>query len=755
MIVNTLQDYNSDLQCVVPNITLLGQLPYDESDLRALRAALAPLFRDGAAEALACVGRRHDLPFALYLVLEGVYNYRCGDYWAGPREALGLADNYTAAAGALFRRALRRAGLPTFAHLGGRTHVTPILAHAGIPNYCLDDFFDLLDRAGRGGRAADAPTLLDEWAAEGFPTNIDRPVQRFLLNGGPIAEDFVDRCLELRRAADPGGLDLPRRVLEGFERWQARRGPRAERPAIRLARPRLTLDPYGEGVTLFLPPIRFAAAQAPAVIVWQIAAGDRQLTETARPRRMGDDCEFAPRAAIPVPVAPRYVVAILADEAPLQSWTLDGPGDPPLLAFDPDTGELLRDRRREQSADYWLEPGDRWLVYPRGWSAVLNGTYKLVELPDGDGEWAAFAFETWRLAPDGRLELTAPDGRRAAFRAHDDAPPARPVLAGRLLLEAGIHEPFALYNGRPPDVHIPPGHAGCQPARWRVEIIPAAAADPPAPRACALDTLAHRFVILDDVLILPLDAPELLGAAPFGEFVVRLRGPYGRRAEFGLRFAPGLRFEDYPRLHLMTGDEPTAVRVIHPAGLELSSDEPGVVVGLPVCPPRPDSPAGVGRTVTAPAALARVPLSLRGDRGELAFDLPVYRLRFGLEEPERPDDFHWTTTPLRLHPEALDARHAARLRADLPAPPGAPPPAISWRLVDPDGRILREQPPDFRRSPRRPQTCLAEWLDAFRHAGRVAALQLVVDGATREATAVTIAYLLPTLELGEAANPYP
>ena len=62
-------------------------------------------------------------------------------------------------------------------------------------------------------------------------------------------------------------------------------------------------------------------------------------------------------------------------------------------------------------------------------------------------------------------------------------------------------------------------------------------------------------------------------------------------------------------------------------------------------------------------------------------------------EPERPDDFRWSTTPLRLHPGGPEDRHAALLRIELPPPPGAPELAVGWRLVDPDGRVLRHSPP--------------------------------------------------------------
>lgn len=748
--METLEQYETTLSTQLSTVTLIGQLGYDAADLEALRDALRPLFVASAGAGLKAVGERYPLTFALYLVLEGLYNYEGGDYWSGPRDVLRLTAPYhTATVGDQFRSALRRAGLPTFEHLGGHVHVTPILAHGGIPNYCLNDFFDLLDRATRRAAAIDAATLMDEWADGDFPVNIDRPVQRFLLHAGDIAEEFISRCLELwgDDHSDPESLDLPARVLERYDVWRAQRPRGRTTRTARLSRPKLVYDPYGEGIALILQPVLYAAPHAPKVLTWQIVAGDRQRSEDTYFRRLGPDIEFTPRdpAVNVLTAAPAYTVTALADGAPLQAWTLPGPTDDlPLLAFDAATGELLADRQRENTADYWLTPGERQLIFPRDWLAQPAGARKLAQLPDFDGAWARFAAETWLLESDGRLDLTAPDGRTVAFRARNDPPPARPTLDGAPLIAAGIQERFDLYSGRPPLVCIPPGRSAHDPAKWHIAIMPAApaGADPPTPRAWSLADLPRHCVMLDGNVLLSLDAPELLGPEPIGEFHIHLRGPYGRQAAFDLRFAPGLAFEGYPRLHLSLDDAPTQFSVSHAAGYELSAEEAGITLGPPVA-----QPGRVVRTLTAAPALTRLPLVLRGPRGAVAFDLPVYRLRVGLVEPEQPDGFHWATTPLRLHPEALDAPHSALLRADAPWPPGAAEPLAGWRLVDADGRVLQEQPP--RRAGRHPQTGLAEWLDTFRHAGRVATLQLVAGDGSGQETAVDVARLLPTLELGQ------
>ena len=101
------------------------------------------------------------------------------------------------------------------------------------------------------------------------------------------------------------------------------RAGRAHASGPRLVRPALTFDPYGEGPALALAPVVFPSGRAPALLVWHIVAGDRRREETAIRRRRGDGFEYTPRAAVNVlTVAPVYTITLLADDRPLQTWTL-------------------------------------------------------------------------------------------------------------------------------------------------------------------------------------------------------------------------------------------------------------------------------------------------------------------------------------------------------------------------------------------------------------------------------------------------
>lgn len=753
--MKTLAAYEAEIQQKIASITLLGQLPYTGDDLGVLRARLRELFAVSPTAEFRRACQDFPLALALYLVLEGIHSYNRGEFWAMPDQVLGIGKTayyYHEEVGKGFRETLHKYDLPTFERLGGHIHITPILAHAGIPNYCLDDFFALLDRAARRRVVVDVPTLMDEWQDGHFPLSIDKPVQRFLLHGGPVAEDFVARCLELwQHDSDLLALDLPRRVLERFEQWRSEQNGRlgVDEKTIRLRSPKLVLDPYGEGVVILLPPVTVSVDSAPRALVWRIETGDLQRTEPTYRRRMGDSFDYTTQSAAVnvMTVAPSYTVTVLADDEELKQWTLRGLGEPALLAFDTDTGELIIDRRKDKTDEYWLSAGERWLVYPRGWTLEAVDAQRRAILPDQAGGWADLAFERWYLEPDAWVEAVGPEGQKIHFRTDQDAPPRRPMLQGEPILTPRLSGTYAVYSGRPPEVFIPNGQ-GEQSARWRVTVVPSAAAQPPERRSYRLDELPHRLGDVSDGVLLPLAVPELLGDEPFGEFYVRLRGPYGRTADYDLRLIPYLRLRDYPRLYLTDAQGPTEFQVICDPDTQVATG--AEADGLEIVSAHKVYPRGQAHTVSAEPALTRVPLRIwREDGAAIDLDVPVYRVRWGLYEPDRPDAFGWQTKPLRLFPKGLESTQVTQIRLDVPLWPGAPEVYCGWQLVDADGEIVQEMPPVRERRPARYyQTRLAEWLDTYQAVGQVASLQLLVAFADgRPTESIPVIYLLPALEV--------
>lgn len=75
---------------------------------------------------------------------QGVYGYQGGDYWSEVVQATGLSSGSTWQIGQAFEKILEELGLPLFYDMRAEAHryVSLVLAHGGIPDYCLPDFFN-------------------------------------------------------------------------------------------------------------------------------------------------------------------------------------------------------------------------------------------------------------------------------------------------------------------------------------------------------------------------------------------------------------------------------------------------------------------------------------------------------------------------------------------------------------------------------------------------------------------------------------
>jgi hypothetical protein len=78
------------------------------------------------------------------LVWAGLVGYEDGDYWSAVQEFTSLPDTpyWEQKLGRFFLDFLEAHDLPRFDIEGGHTYVTPILTHGGIPNSCLEEYFE-------------------------------------------------------------------------------------------------------------------------------------------------------------------------------------------------------------------------------------------------------------------------------------------------------------------------------------------------------------------------------------------------------------------------------------------------------------------------------------------------------------------------------------------------------------------------------------------------------------------------------------
>jgi hypothetical protein len=194
-----------------------------------------------------------------------------------------------------------------------------MVAHGGIPSYCVHDLFELIFHDIK--YTDNAVDMLARWRSRSSTfTNTDVPVRRFFLYGGDLAVDFLDRCLDLLRhevltgeIADPAAVGLPPYVVVAYrnlEREDGKRRAAASRATPSVARPRIELDAWSsEGPVVVLPAVADSG-------VWTIEGdGLDRVATSAR-----DDQRVALRPAV------QWEIGLYQDGTH-REWTFAGTGD--------------------------------------------------------------------------------------------------------------------------------------------------------------------------------------------------------------------------------------------------------------------------------------------------------------------------------------------------------------------------------------------------------------------------------------------
>ena len=368
-------------------LRLLCEVPFRQNDINQLRQTLLP----NGIQAW-----RYPTLAAMMTVGLGIYYYNEGDFWSvfpsldSPIKQSRWGQNFE-------DFLVQHNSLETFRSVkdeGGHRYVGPILAHGGIPQSCLPDFFSLITYYGdREQTGQDLIASLKE--SPGRLVHADKPVQRFIKYGGEVAESFVTRCLALWQCYERGDTGakcgLPDRVIEKFSAWWPVHRPARRDHVKRLPRPDLCIEPAGVGVFIYLP-----------------RCDDHpDIDPNARWHVLGKD--WAVTRAHEIPVAPSNNWKVTREGS---AYTLNGPPDEmPMLFFDPNTGKAISEPSlRRLPANVW---------------ALLRGKVSTDPLPILDEEfsrWPGYYLFVFDLTNNLQLrvgDLTF-DVRRPFFHCEND-----------------------------------------------------------------------------------------------------------------------------------------------------------------------------------------------------------------------------------------------------------------------------------------------------------------------------------------------
>ncbi len=283
-----------------------------------------------------------DSPFvaAVITVGAGIYKYEQGDYWhAFP--GLTAQSDISKWKNKFESFLENHETLETFKPLRelGHRYVTPILAHGGIPQYCLQDFFVLVtNHADYEQPSSDFIEFLK--SSPSCLENIDKPIKRFLVHGGEVAEEFVARMLALwqsREIGDGGGTyGLPKRVVDAFGDWYVAHGPVHQERQRKRNRPRPTLriKPGDLGVYLYLP----RCDDHPEIgsnAHWKVLRRSWATTSSHE---------------IPLPLGDQWIVEIGGRIDTLEGIT----NSLPIMFFDRETEKVIPDPRHRRLPEHLL-----------------------------------------------------------------------------------------------------------------------------------------------------------------------------------------------------------------------------------------------------------------------------------------------------------------------------------------------------------------------------------------------------------------
>lgn len=621
--------------------SFISELPLTEEDTFLLKQIISNYASSVKIEDTA------PLAFSCYLVVMGVENYDEGNFWKAIEEALGRSGpQWQKHWGEVFLETLKKHHLSIFHFQGAHKYVSQILAHGGIPDSCLQDFFEkLLWPTVDGTFDADpgrAEEIVAEWRLRpGLYQSTDRPVRRFIESGGKPAADFLARCIEMARIAydeemvpHASELGLPVRVVERFKGWFGKSGDlkRSKRNTL-FRRPIISLDDYGE-VHCVLPEQILDEDGEAKELRYQIVIDGHELFSERIPAYKRQKCVCTEEMEFYLPPAKRYEISLWCEAKRLRDWNFEGIRPDRWIAFDR-SGRLITAQE--------LPRDELWVVVPAG--IVFNSEGPVLEKIEGTGQWEDYVF--WRVNTSEVENFSLCDSsghlKKLPLRSEKE-----PYLDGNPL-ESVRSLRLPVYVSELPKVLIPLASSD-DVSRWDlfIENLSDSAAKP-------------KRTSIGEIAVFESDrklARVALGdeRSDLGFYRVKARGLLGRDKQFDFAFIRQLEYEFDKRIY--TEDDAVNLIVLVDPSCGLESDEDGIKVS---------GNDGVFEVISFKRSQA---LELKLKLGEvelpLTFDIP--RLRWALCGACR--SFSWRSEPVEIQIEELEADEID-LRVQVPLPNGS------------------------------------------------------------------------------------
>lgn len=630
-------------------VSVLEELGLTYRDYLFLEREVAQLFRFSPSHALDLFRRYVRYSAASFLTLVGVYRYAqntgSSEYWRHVADALGVAPLSQVTQGDLGRLVedvVSWGGMAVFPKAeGARRYVDLVLLHGGIPNGCLQNYFDHVLRhihPSASGQEVIATAL--------EPTrqrSLLKPVSRYLQYGGDVAADFVERTVDLLRhghrlaeeqdscvevlKAVAAEVGLPVRVVKAYREWLAAT-PEAERQEqVRTAgrqwrSPALRFDPLQLAPFVDLPAQDVGEDVLNAT--WTLRSGAEAAVIKVPTWRRSRGRRTDPHAHTIAAPQVHYEVRWSSLEGE-RRWTLPGLSRRwPLLVF------YGRDGQQVDITE-GLPKDVLWILHPRDYVFMCDSAILVEAQIELSGQWSGYVVERWDLRPCPAGAAPRVGDAELWLRPEGDL---RPYIDGRTL--PGVMTDDVPVFGSWPRLIIPYARQGEIIGRWLLRW-----SSPSGEGEATLDGLAT-----DNGSGWTIDLRSV-GLPPYDPVTLRLRGPLGRSARFNVSVWEGVRIEGAGRLVLPLEGTPA------PASLDVCLPDAMQLLSID------------GATITLDGSVTRIEVLPQSESVELhvrdgvrvrSLDIAIPRLRAHLYDAggEGPSSALATTDPLHIQGDWLD-----------------------------------------------------------------------------------------------------
>ncbi len=480
--------------------------------------------------------RLYPATLAVLLATAGALKYRQGELWP----AIGVVGPKAAQVGQAFMDALHLLRLETFdtlmEHERALRYLTPILAHGGIPQYCLSDFFRLLVRTIRQG-STEPHEILSLWTTrKSLTQGVDKPAIRFILHGGEPALDFLQRCvdlvLETRRIGvmpSNSSLGLPQSLVDAFSEFEIEAREVVTRNTF--PRPYVQLDPWdGLGPKLELP-----SSGGTLRVEWRVRDGRTATNYGAS--------SF--ERTIRLNPARRWEIEGRMENGEPRTFIFDGFDSFPVLFFDPVSARISRQTNELRLASVLaLHSRDELTLHVIDATGHEGNPPDEEELPQPVGIWSGYRLSHYRLT-GARLLVATKKAGGESLQIRVVPPAERPSLdesldprSIRSIGGASLYSEFPKFT-LPEIPDFPWEH-------WRITA---------RTKADVIDTTADQLDRIGNSFSLK----PILGDWLLTEIQLAIRGPLGSDLAALFAVVPGLAIER--STDLLLPDQPINIKL--------------------------------------------------------------------------------------------------------------------------------------------------------------------------------------------------